>query len=616
MKIRKEIFCVAVSTLLIFNGMVIFAGSGILHPTQEAEIKVEKAGKTLHLTGLVPAGVTEIEIRYFSNRNNNISDIKEVSPNNPRYDIESRSPGQYAGNLYYPVVDIALERGMEGMLGFEGDLNDSCIVNGPLYKQKQVVKPWLSIPSNVLQTWENSVYVHLDSCILKSFYIRKNYALITRQVDIKVNLLSEKWEGKVLVLDKKTNTELLSTDILAEMLTIIKYADGNSLEKDRLLKALDGCIGFTKRSQMKDVDHPSDGGLFLFYDLDAQVYRSYHWVWGWGPSVTMLTMAAEYLPEQRKDLLQFATEIGEASLRFLWKRPDSPLNDIMISRWQRRVEYEDGYLGAITIADALFMAGWAWMPIYEATGDKRFLDATDHHCRVTNELLKEWTIIPHSYYIDDEHWSDFVIDETGFGMEGFDDIYRLTGDKFYQETGRKFIEGHIKTFGRPDGQWNRQFRYADSRVTSNTRMVRGMGWAMEGLLVANRLMPGAHYLDAAKKMADHLVKSQHSNGSWSFNYDRPVAETGIGEKGTALWSYLFYELYKASNDKTYLDVARKALIWCMNEQYDGPDPEAYGSIVGRNPQSGVGYRSWFNVSCTYTSAFMGMAILEELLLQQ
>jgi hypothetical protein len=610
----KNINMIGQTLILFFLSLHSFGNAHFF--TDVDSIIIKKEGKILHLTGIMPVGVREIEIRFKSDRNNAISNIKEVSPNNPDYSAAPRGSGQYPGNTFYPVVDIVLERGMEGIAGFKNFQNDSCIVNGPFYKRKQALSASINIPANILMSWENSIFVHTDECELQSFYISRIYPLVTRELNIKVELLSQKWNGEVSIFELSSAKELFKTRVQSNDYFPVKFADNDKLDKDRLLKALDGCFEFTKNSQVKDPSHPADGGLFLFYDLDAELYRSYHWVWGWGPSVMMLLRAAQVLPEKKDELVKLSNDIGEASLRFLWKDPGGALDDIMISRWQRRMEYEDGYLGAITMADALFMAGWAWAPLYEATGDKKFLDAAHHHCMVTDELFKKWTIIPHSYYIDNGQWSSFVIDETGFGMEAFAEMYRITGKEIYQEIGKKFIDGHIETFARPDGQWNRQYQYADGRVTQNTRMVRGMGWAMEGLLCAHRLMPDGGYLEAAKKMAEHLVKSQHPNGSWSFNYDKAVEQTGIGEKGTALWSYLFYELYKYTKEDIYLQVGRKALIWCMNNQYDGSDPNAYGSIVGQNPQSGVGYRSWFNVSCTYTSAFMGMAILEELSLKK
>lgn len=582
---------------------------------QDISLEAKRKGKHIFLSGILPTGVHEVELRISSDRNNKISDIKEVSPHNPMQHTQIRTGYQSPGNIYYPVVDIMVERGMEGMASFNNCNKDSCIINGPFFKLKQAIQPWMIIPSNILQSWENSVFIDSDSCYLSTFYIKKRYPLVTRQFDVMIELLSEQWGGTISLNDVKNGVELFRSKILYGDYTAPHFTDGEGLGRDRLLKALEGCVGFTQRSQVKDPGNPSDGGLFLFYDLDARLFRSNHWVWGWGPSVSMLLKASEVLTEQRSNLTKSARKIGEASLRFLWKDPESPLYDIMISRWDRNLRFKDGYSGAITVADALFMAGWAWIPLYESTGDKRYLNATDWHCKVADQLLNKWRIIPHSYYFDDQQWSDWVIDETGFGMEAFAEIFRVTEGIVYQDEGRKFIERHREIFERPDGKWNRGYQFSDSSVTPSSHMVRGMGWGMEGLLAANRLLPEEGYLEYAKKMAVFFVKSQHPDGSWSWQYDKPVEQVGIGEKGTALWSYLLYRLYDATKEKVYLEAGRKALKWCMNVQYDGNDSEAYGSVVGCNPQSGVGYRSWFSVSCTYTSAFMGLAILEELALK-
>jgi len=95
-----------------------------------------------------------------------------------------------------------------------------------------------------------------------------------------------------------------------------------------------------------------------------------------------------------------------------------------------------------------------------------------------------------------------------------------------------------------------------------------------------------------------------------------VEEVGISEKGTALWSLLLYRLHHVTGNPAHLQSARRALRWCLDNQYDGPDPEARGSIVARSQSSAVGYRWWFDVSCAYTSAFYGLAAIEELHLQE
>jgi hypothetical protein len=95
-----------------------------------------------------------------------------------------------------------------------------------------------------------------------------------------------------------------------------------------------------------------------------------------------------------------------------------------------------------------------------------------------------------------------------------------------------------------------------------------------------------------------------------------VSEVGFDDKGTPLWCYLFYRLYSATGDPKHLDAARKALTWCIQNQYIGPDPDAHGGVVGVNPQSAVSFRPWFRVSCAYTSGFFGLAVLEELKLAE
>jgi hypothetical protein len=143
-------------------------------------------------------------------------------------------------------------------------------------------------------------------------------------------------------------------------------------------------------------------------------------------------------------------------------------------------------------------------------------------------------------------------------------------------------------------------------------MTRGQGWAMMGLLASHRMMPEGGYLEHARRMAAHLLDAQHPEGYWAFRFDQPVHEVGISEKGTTLWSLLFYRLYRETGEARYLETARKALLWALAAQYTGEDPNAAGGIVGRSPASGVVYRRWFPLICSYTMAWHGLAILQEL----
>ncbi|MGW8182018.1 MAG: hypothetical protein ACWGQW_25090, partial [bacterium] len=142
---------------------------------------------------------------------------------------------------------------------------------------------------------------------------------------------------------------------------------------------------------------------------------------------------------------------------------------------------------------------------------------------------------------------------------------------------------------------------------------RGLAWAMMGLLAAHRMLPNECYLEDAIRMANHLLETQYSDGHWNFLYDRTEAEVGISEKGTAVWSVLFYRLYEETRNPVHLRAARKALRWCLNNrQADSSDSLAKGGIVGLSPASGVVYRRWFPLVCTYTMSFYGNALIAEL----
>ncbi|MCP5116368.1 MAG: hypothetical protein GY953_36525 [bacterium] len=181
---------------------------------------------------------------------------------------------------------------------------------------------------------------------------------------------------------------------------------------------------------------------------------------------------------------------------------------------------------------------------------------------------------------------------------------------------------------RPDGRWDRVWHRNDPDresdgwtlgepdgkpvVVPTDSNTRGLSWAMMGLLASHRLLPSEGYLNKARRMAEHLMRAQRRDGSWTFQYDKPEAEVGISEKGTAIWSLLFYRLFAETRDPRHLKAARKALAWCTARRETGPDPNALGGIIGITAASGVVYRRWYPLICTYTMSFYGNALLAEL----
>ncbi len=608
-------------TLLIFGCLFFSTDSVAKQPGGETKLTVNKLERTLEIDLTVPSNISEVELRFYSTRNKTISKVSDISPHDPEPQRQINRIKDAHHDFWYPVVDMATDVGLEGVVEFTAGKPGACFVNGPFWKTKVSLDRPLIIPNLQLEHWENSLGIEPLDRGPARFYLRKRLTLVTSRVELQIPLLSSQWSGRIeLHAVEPERSEKLAEAVVAvveEKTSATHPVDGTDLERGRLTAALDQTLEFTLRCQNKNRLSPGYGGLYLFYDLDAATYRTNYWMWGWGPSVRLLLDASEHaeVTVDSQKLLKVATEVGESTLRFLWHAPGDPLHEISYSRWDRSNLFETGYRKSITVADSLFLAGWAWIPLYEKTKDQRYLDLTSKLCLASDQLMDRFKVLPHSYWPGKQEWSDFTLDECGFGMEGYAEIYRVTKDPRYQTIGQRFLQQHLDLLEKEDGRWRRIYRRLSDKASDSSYYARGQGWATEGLLAAHRLLPEGGNLERADRLAEHLLKAQLPSGCWPHRLGSATEEVGISEKGTALWSYLLYRLHKETGEQRHLEAARKALRWCLDNQYAGTDVEAIGSLPGCTVQSAVGYRQWFDVSCVYTSAFFGLAILEELDLQ-
>ena len=309
------------------------------------------------------------------------------------------------------------------------------------------------------------------------------------------------------------------------------------------------------------------------------------------------------------ELISAVDKIGRVYLRYQVREKDHPSKGSFLVIWSRG---HRGYTKWVGTSDSGVIIRWALMPLFQATGDSAYLEAAEYWCLEKEKMVDTVNILPHYFRYDEDRFNPGILDETGWDPEGHAALYEVTGNQRFRISGRTYMDKHMKVFQREDGLWQRNHNWVTGDTRETARMVRGCGWAMEGLLAMNRMYPDTIYLEYARKMADQLAEHQLPDGSWSFVFDRPPEEVGITEKGTALWSLLFYQLYGATGEGKYLETARKALLWCLDQQYTGPDPEAIGGLVGRTNASMVGIRYFYDATCAYTTGFFGLAILEEL----
>ncbi|MCK5371087.1 MAG: glycoside hydrolase family 88 protein, partial [Cyclobacteriaceae bacterium] len=196
------------------------------------------------------------------------------------------------------------------------------------------------------------------------------------------------------------------------------------------------------------------------------------------------------------------------------------------------------------------------------------------------------------------------------------ELYRVTKDEYYLDLTKKYMKQHLDIYQEENGLWNRLYMFETKTVIPVDFWTRGMGWGMMGLIACDKIMPNDVYISWAKKMGNELIKYQNEDGSWNHKMNSSSEEFGKCEKSTSLWGMLFYQLYTVTKDKKHLKAARKALNWCMENQYMADnDPEGYGSLPGRTFNSGIDYREWFNLSCSYSTGFFGLACVQELRMQ-
>jgi rhamnogalacturonyl hydrolase YesR len=581
------------------------------------QLQVTQEGDKLDLNAQLPGSIKTVDLWIESSRNAHISKISDVSPLNPNAKTLT-AQAHPNREVWYPVVDVRLEPGMEGSIEFASTPR-VCALNSQYFKDALPCTTSLRVPANHLLFWENSLFVEPATASLTHFYLKETVPVVDGKFHFQIKLLTGNWSGKLsLHSGDGAGSELTQVAFESAPVQLAAPPRGEPLSKERLVWSLGATVSYVLRARDENPLSPTYEGINLFYDLDAKTYRSPYWVVGWGPEVSLL-IAADKIPGVAKDyapgeLLADADKVGKATLRFVVKDLDNPAIGIPLSRWNRSLDFQYGFDERIAPSDGNWISRWAWLPLYQATGNAAYLDAAKTLAEATEKLVKGNALLPQDYLADRHKWTTLTIDESGWGPEGPSELYRVTKDEKYKQMTKDYIDTHMQKLQREDGLWNRGWDPKDGLLPP-MYMTRGMGWVMEGMLAASRAVPEGPYMAIAKKQADHMLEWQTAEGYWPFIATKTVEETGISEKGTALWSYLLYELYRSTHEQKYLDAARKALAWCIRNQYLGPDPEAFGGLVGVTPHSAVGYRQFFPVSCGYTSGFFGMAVVDELQIQ-
>ncbi len=587
---------------------------------ENVPINWRRKGRKVAFKLSIPATISNVEVRLYSNANNYIFEYDDVSPHAPRvvneqtkavwmadFDEATKARKKSSREQRFPVVDVALKPDMSAVI--EMDVKEPGVYNINDHGLASVTNV-IRIPYMRLEHWGNSLVLDPKSNSIKRFYIASNMEVDHAQLSFDFETLRDDWSGLISVHNAHTK-ELLASGEVSRELSLPEVSTGSGVSRQRMIESLSWATKFILDCENTDTNSEAFGGEYLLYDLSARTRLRPFWSWAWGPSAKMLLAAAAIkgvdAGQNRKRLKQRAIDLMDVTLNLQVLNPSSPAYGII-----KTSAHE-----ASTV-DSLFLAGWGWMPLYKETGNPKYIDAGRKLADAANRLMDEHkdVLIPQAYLFEDKKWKDIMSFESSMGLPGLAGLYLVTGDEYYKKTTIRLADLLIRAFEQSNGLWG-VFYYQKTQQTSPVNYwTKAFGYIVDGLIEAHKAAPEQGYLEKALVIAEQVLKTQANDGSLSVRFDRSSEFVGVGDKATALWGGLYIRLYKMTRDKRYYTAGMKAIEWCMDYQYFGDDSLARGGIVGRSWPSGINFRHWFDVVVTYTVSFFGNALAEALSLDE
>jgi hypothetical protein len=472
------------------------------------------------------------------------------------------------------------------------------------------VSPRIAIPVVELEQWENMIHLRGTQIEVADVYIAVPVNS-TGDAPVEIRPRHRPWHAAIELVEDGKVMWKEDAELVGSVRVGSSVISGRQAAPRENAENLGMVVSAILAAQVTDSDSPFRGGFHLVYDRVAASYRVPHWIWAWGPAMRLLLEASQYLPDSQH-LNEAAHAAGQTSLGFFIDDPKHMAHDISTVRWYAALGTPAGAIQYASLADSLFMAGWGWIPLYRATGDQRYVEATWRLVNKADRLLQQYAIPPQDYVFECENWTPHTLDESGFGMVGFEELFAVTSESRVREIGTLFMDRHLDAMLADGPMWHRIRMREDGKKLGEPD-VKGHAWIMDAYLSAYGLTGDQRYLSLAVDLAKRTIASQAPNGSWTIGYHTPGPNDLEDDKANAIWAYQLYRLHRLTNNQQHLESAQQALTWCNRHLETRPGEQGYGSMVNPKPMAHIKKR---DMAILYSTTYHGLALIEQMRLDR
>lgn len=356
-----------------------------------------------------------------------------------------------------------------------------------------------------------------------------------------------------------------------------------------------------------------EGSCFAIYDYTNGCHRMPAWLWSDAPAVSaaLAIIRSGKYPELKEKLEQLALSIGETFLKTQIKEEAEETCGALVSRYRYYGKTQRSFDCLLGPNDTSFSVKWALLPLYEYTGEERYLHAALKAMDWVERCVYGLDYIPSHYYFEEKRWEGQAFVDTGFCAEGFSRCQEM-GLRDYKKTIEFLMTRFLEQFSLGNGWYGQN--YIPGKGVDTRLFTRGQAWVLEGLLACRRALGQGQFEREAENLVAKMICMQNPDGSFSYllGHQEPMERdrkgSGICEKATAIFAWLFLEYDRLYSDTAARIAASKALAWCEHNM-TMEKGAGYGGIRAAGLASGITGLPFLKVATGYANAYYILAKL-------